>query len=342
MNEKYFAIIQKIINGQEPTPEEYKIFIEYLPKIDEKKLKELTEKSQFKNPDGSVLKMTPEETTKLLTLISQKAMSSPEAKEVYLSHAEKIAKTEFGSKIATVLNTTLGIGDVLSANKQVKEARKLARQSRRPNAPAPLTKDPQLQHALSEAQQGSFDSYRKLAPAKQAILDQYLSDLNTAATASTGQAGTYGALGQVASTRRGRNELSLAPVLDSIKAREESRYDNLLAMNLGENQAIQQSVAQNYPHDLNQYQMEQQAIGNLGSQGRQNFRQSLTNLGQQATQGLSDFAAKRKFAKLRANLANFPGAYDARVEAERDVNNAWNGNYQYINEAELRQQYGVE
>ena len=324
MDEKYYAIIQKVLNGEEPTAEEYKTFIEFLPKIDDSKLAELQAKSKLKNPDGSVLTLSPEETTQLFTLMSQKAMSSPSAKAAYLKQAENIAKSNIGNKITNVLNTAIATGDIIASTNQVKQARKLARQSRRPERAPALTRDPLLKQALFEAQQGNFDAAKRLAPAQQEILNNYLSDLNVAKTASTGQAGTYGALGQVASTRRARASQGLVPLADEVTRANQSRLDNLLQMRLGENQAIQQSQAANYPTDMLNYRAEQEAIGALGSQGRENLRQSAINFGQQLPETISSIATKRRFDRLRANLGAHPDVVPVAEKALTDNINSWN------------------
>ena len=150
-------------------------------------------------------------------------------------------------------------------------------------------------------------------------MDQYLSDLNQAKVASAGQAGTYGALAQVASQRRGRGAQALAPIIDDIKAREQGRLDNLTGMKIGENQAIQQSNAQYYPNDLYQYQLEQQAAGQLGSQGRSNLFQSLANFGNDAVPVAANFATKRRFDGIRQALQGLePQQIDNVISAHND------------------------
>lgn len=321
-DQKWFDIFRKIRSNQEPTEAELKFYIENLPSVDEARLKELVDK-QNSTEDGKKMPLSQTEATELLTLMGQKALTLPSTKQLYLDKAKEIEKTNLGNKIAQGVSLALAGADIVSSTQQVKTARQLARQSRRPQQAAPLTQDPLLKQAIFEAQQGQFDTAKRLAPAQLAILDQYLSDINQARTASTGQAGTYGSLAQVASTRRGRNLQQLTPMADDIRAREQGRLDNLLQMRLGENQAIQQSQAQYYPTDVNAYLQEQQAIGQLGATGQQNLRGSLANLGGQIVQPVADAATRRKYDRLRALLPE--NAYNYRLEAENNVSNAWNG-----------------
>lgn len=325
-NDKYwFALIQKTQRGEKWTKDDEKFYINNVATVDVARLQELATKARAKGEDGNVMPLSPDETTELLTLMGQQNLTSDGARAMYLKKAEDIAKTDLGNKIASVLNTTLAAGDIISSTKQINEARRLARQSRRPSAPPALTRDPELQNAIAQAQQGNYDAARALEPAKLAIFDTYLSDIANAQTASTGQAGAFGALGQVASSRRNRGNINLAPIGDSITARNQSRLDNLLAMRLGENQAIQQSQAQNYAPDLRQYQLEQESIGGLGATGRQNMRQSLLNLGSQVPGMIANQAISSRYNKMMANLGIYgKDIQDMGAQAYADTNNNWN------------------
>ena len=316
-NQRWYALMQKTIDGKELSKEEAEYFFKNLPKLDDARFQELAKKLETEKllPQG--------EASELLTIMAQKAAVAN--KDAYFDNAEEISKTNLGNKISGVLNTAIAAGDIVASAQQISKSRNLARQSRRPSRPAPLTADPLLSQAIVEAQQGKFDAARRLAPAQLAILDQYMSDINQARTASTGQAGTYGALAQVASTRRGRGAQQLAPMMDDIIARQDERKDNLLRLKLNENQAIQQSQAQFYPTELEQYRAEQAAIANLGAQGRENLRQGIANFGSQIVDPIAQAATKRRFDRLRATMGQYPEAADIRIKAETDLNNTYNG-----------------
>ncbi len=311
MNERYAKILRDIQSGKGLSKADQDFFINYTQKVDTAALEKIKNKEGWTDEDvntyiGEALKLS----------------STPENKEKLLELAEKSEKGQLAATITSALNTGLAAFDLTQSNKQIKASDRALRRLRRPSAPAPLTADPKLEQALAEAQQGTFDAYRRLAPAQQQILDSYLSDLDSARTASTGQAGTYGALSQVASTRRGRRGQELVPLLDDVRAREQARYDGLLGMKLGENQAIQNSQAQNYPYDLYQYNNELQMAGDLGATGRSNFRTALTNLGSQVPSAVSDQIVSRRFDNIREQaLASgvSEDVADLAVEADRNL-----------------------
>lgn len=292
---RYARIIEKIRDKKFPSSDEMAFFMAMKSaKWDDDQIKQLAKEA--KSDDINVA-------TNALQQWSELLIRFPEQKEKYIEEAKELGKAKATEKVANAIDVALSIGDIATSAAQIKESKNLQRKLSRPTQPVALTADPLLKQAIAEAQQGTFDTYRQLAPAQQAILDQYLSDLNQAKTASTGQAGAYGALGQVASIRRGRGIQQLAPMADSIRAREQARLDNLIGMKLNENQAIQQSQSQFYPQDLYQHRFDQQQAGSLGATGRLNMRNSLANLGEHSAGAFGDWWNRRQFDKLKSQTA---------------------------------------
>lgn len=293
---RYIRILEKIATGKIPSDEDLLFFADMQPSFEgDEQLAELFNQSNIITDKGAY--------DLALQKITELSLRSPETKEKFLNKIEELQKAKTGQRIVDALNTVVSLADVGTSVNQISEANKAISRSVRPRRPAPLTADPLLQQSIADAQQGTFDSARRIAPAQLALLDNYLADLAQAKTAATGQAGVEAALGQVASMRRGKGSLELAQISDDIRAREQARLDNLLQLKLQENRAINESQSQFYPTDLWNYQQEQQRIGELGAIGRENLRQSFINLGQNVVSPLTDFATRRRMDRLRRNTA---------------------------------------
>lgn len=240
MNEKikkYLSLYNRANSGDKLSQAEWKFFIEFSHQPDPETVAELQKTKPFEGK-------TVDETLAMMQDSLVGTLSAPENKKAVLELSEKAEQGKLSDKIGAALNIALVGTDIATSLGQIKAADRQLQKTTRPTKPSPLTEDPLLQQALSDAQRGNYDSVRALAPAQLAILDSYLGDLNNAEVASGGQAGTYGALAQVAATRRGKRSLELAPIVDNIQRENLQRYDQLLGHKLSENQAIQQSQAQ--------------------------------------------------------------------------------------------------
>lgn len=246
------------------------------------------------------------------------ALQNADYKQDLLETAERGEKEDLANKITQGLNVALAGADIATSVGQIQSSKAAAKRLRRPTRPTTLTSEPLLQQAIADAQRGNYDTVRALAPAQREILDQYLADLNTAKSVTGGQAGGYGALAQLASTRRGRRTLELVPMADQIRRQNLQRYDELLGMKLAENQAINQSQAQLYPYDLNQYNQDAIAAGELGQYGRSNLRSSMTALGSFLPQAISDLTVKKRFDDIYNSGLVF-GKDNAKIMADADV-----------------------
>lgn len=299
---RYLRLARKLQNGETVTKDEVKFIIGFKQGVDTGALDKIKDKAEFK-------KLTPEEqselTTEALDASTKLLFQSPNYKETLISLAQDAEQGKLSEEITSGLNLALAGTDIITSINQINQGNKAARRSRRPTRPAPLTASPELANAISEAQNGNYDAIRALAPAQLANLDNYLSDLNVAKTASTGQAGAYGALAQVASNRRNRGNLELAPIYDSISTRNQQRLDELLRMKLNENQAIHQSQSQFYPTDVAQYQLEQQTAGQVGAQGRANLRSSLAGFAQEIPNRVAEMSTRKRYNNIYNTMSQY-------------------------------------
>lgn len=306
---KYFEIIAQLRAGK-ATKDDIQFFLTYTPQIDEAKMKKLVDGGQFasfEDAKGAIL-----EAGKAL-------QSSPQYKEQLLSLSQEATAGKISNQVAQAANLILGGTDIGVSLNQIAQANKASKSSRRPSRPAVPQRDLMLQQALRNSQENTYDAQRAIAPVQQNIEDQYLSDVQGAKTASTGQAGAYGAYRQLAANRRNRSAMELAPIQDSIRAREQQRTDQLLGMRADETQNMFQNQASLYPYDLRQYNYDQEAAASLGSTGRANLRDSLYNLGGQVAGFAGQNIAQRRYDKLRNQALAAGMNPDTVIKAEQNL-----------------------
>lgn len=308
--EKYLKILRDIRSGKSVSKDDLSYFANFTHAVDQTAIEKLKNTAEFKD-------LSEEEISSAMNDAFLLAVQNPQYKEQVLNIAEQTAKGKLSEKVATALNLALAGTDIGTSVAQITAANKAIKQAQRPSRPAPLSADPRLEQALNDAKRGSYDSIRALAPAQRAILDNYLSDLNMAQRVSGGQSGAYGALGQVASTRRSKAAQDLAPIADQFRRLDQQRYDQLLGQKLAENQAIQQSKAQYYPQDLWQYSQDVRAAGELGMTGRRNLRESLTGFASQLPNLVSELSTRRRFRDIYNRMSSY-GDQNARLAAEAD------------------------
>lgn len=323
--EKYLRIVERLRAGRPVSKEELRHFTSYSQDIDEGKLAKI--RAKLSTEEG-LKNLTDQDVSDYLSE-AQKAMSSDTYKDQVLQLSQDAEKGRVSEKVAQGLNAALSGLDIQSSINQINQGKKLAASNVRPNRPTVPGRDPALQQALNQAQIGTLDQSKALAPAQLQILDQYLSDLNNAKVASAGQTGIYGALGQQAANRRNRASLDLVPLADQIKAREQGRYGDLLQMRQNETQNNFQNQAQLYPSDLDQYNRNNVAAGNLAAQGRVNLRNSITNAGQSIPDIVAQLRTDRQYNKLYNQMSQNHG--DTAAQAAVYANKALNDKYANIN-----------
>lgn len=297
MNEKlkrYFDAIAKINGGLDVNDDDLAFVMEYSPEIDQTKIDEYLKNTK---------EASPETVKAALIQVGRQLQSNPVYKEKLLKIATDQKAGEKASRISEGINLVLAGTDIANSISQIRASKSAERKSTKPGRPAIPQRDVRLQQALRTAQEGTFDQERAIAPVRAEIQDQYQADLANAKTAATGQAGAFGSYAQLAADRRNRAALNLAPIQDQIRAREQQNYQNLLGQQMGETQQRFQNQADLYGQDLGQYNMDQQAIAGLGSQGRSNLRNSLYNLGGQVGNFAGGNYGRSTYNRLRNQAA---------------------------------------
>jgi hypothetical protein len=308
---RYFAIVKRLRAGKEVPKEDIQFFYEYTPTLDQEKIQKFAEGGEF----PSAL-----DAQNAMIEAGRALQTSPEYKAQTLELAEQAESDRTTSRLAEGINLVLGAVDIGQSIRQIKEGSAAVARTKRPSRPAIPQRDLYLQQALRSAEEGTMNAGRALAPVEAQIQDQYYSDINSAKTGSSGQAGAYGALRQVAANRRNRAALELAPITDNIQAREQARYDQLLGMRQNETQQMFNNQASLYPYDLQQYNTEQQAAAGLQSQGRTNLRNSLYNMGNLASNAYGRANARRKYDMLRNQMSMYGDrAADMAVKAQESL-----------------------
>lgn len=313
---RYFAIANRLRAGQEVPIKDTKFFLEYSPKIDQSKLQKLVENGEIPST---------EDATAALLEAGRALQSSPEYKQQTLEIAQEAEQGRLSKDLAQGIGLVLAGSDIAQSIAQIQLSKQQLSRSRKPARAAVPGRDQLLAQSLRQAQQGTNDAGRALAPVQANIQDQYQADLANAKTASTGQAGAFGAYGQLAANRRNRAAMDLAPIQDEIRRGQQARADNLLGMRMDETQQMFQNNASGYGQDLQQYNLEQQAAGSLGATGRSNLRNSLYGLAQQAAPAVADYATQRRYRNLKNKAAALygPDAADVMVQADQNVNSEW-------------------
>lgn len=192
---------------------------------------------------------------------------------------EKLLKDQKIQQNLALANTIWDIG--LSIDQIASGQRSLEAQIK-PSRPSLPQIDPTLQSEIDRSLQATYSpDFRELEPTAQQIAQTYQGEIDQARTASGGQAGIYGALGQVAASRRQDAGRQLIPMASQLREQDRNRLQSLLGMRMGQQEFIDRLQEARYGQDLDQYMMEQQAAGQLGAVGRQNLARSRGDLFQQ-------------------------------------------------------------
>jgi hypothetical protein len=299
--ERFFQIVAKINKGLQPTKEEFKYYYTTIPDIDEGLIQTYLEEQRKASSDPNY-SVDPQILRDGLTESIRMMQTEPAMKEMTAKLVQDRESAELSDKLAQGINLILGGTDIANSINQIQEGKKGARKPR-PARPAIPQKSVLLQQALRQAQEGTMDAGRALLPVQAQIQDQYQNDIANAKTASTGQAGNFGAYAQLAADRRNRAALQMAPIQDDIRAREQARYDNLLGMDINENQQMFNNQNDLYGQDLYQYNQEQRNYGALQSQGRENLRNSLYSFGGNLAPNIANYYTQRKYNQLKNQAA---------------------------------------
>lgn len=296
--------------------DEYKYFLEHSNDVDETSIQEALDKGYAASYADF---------QEALTQASISAQNDPAYKE-HLEEIQKEAeKGKLSSKLASGIGLVLAGTDIANSIAQIDASKNATRRSIKPRRPTIPGRDQYLAQQLRESQEASNDAGRALAPAVSQIQDQYNADLSAAKTASTGQAGAFGSMAQIAADRRNRSAAGLVPMADDIRRQQDQRTDALVGARMGETQQQFDNAASLYPIELQQYNAEQAAAGALGSQGRSNLRNSLYGAAQLGIPTAADLATERKYRRLREQAAGMYGdeVAEQMVQAEQNIQNDW-------------------
>jgi hypothetical protein len=207
--------------------------------------------------------------------ILQQAKNSPN----YFQRLErKIKRGETTADLAAGFNVVRDLTQGFIGSRQVSASNRALARNQRPALPGLPPADPRLDQAISEAQRGTMDAARMVEPARQGIERGFASDLTAARGAVGGQASAYGALAQTAALRRNRGFAELAPVIDSVRAREQARLDDLLARRGQQRQQDFGNRMQLYDFANQNYQQDANAAAELGLAGRENMYGAINSL----------------------------------------------------------------
>lgn len=209
---------------------------------------------------------------KQLTPALQAAGNTPAMQQYAKDMLKQQSGDRFVKNFKPFFNAMVQGADIVTSLSQIQQGNKALANMAQPSIPASPGIPQELAGQLYNAQRGSFDSQRAIAPIRQALNDKYNTDINAAKQISNGQSGQFGSLQQAASNERLRGSGGLATVADQIRAREQARADQLLGMkaNLAQQDFSNRMWA--VPTQFDQYNRNVQAAAGLTQQGNINLR----------------------------------------------------------------------
>lgn len=234
------------------------------------------------------------------------------------------------SDLAGQITTMAGqVSDISNSKKQIEAAKEGLRSLKKPQAPGVSPTDPALDREIYGAQQGTLDQSRLAGAARAGFDETYNRDIAQARQASTGQAGAYGAMGQLASGRRNRAEIGLAPQMDTIRRGEQARTGQLLRDREGQAARRFRNREGLYNTGLGQYNLESRAAGGLMSTGMTNRRNAWRGLGQNAANLPRSLSGMVNFGNQEAGAPQSPKMEDFNLMDYEDMINKNIGLNQY-------------
>lgn len=195
------------------------------------------------------------------------------------------------------------IANMITAKGQVELSEEALSQLKAPAIPSVQPKSTELAGATETARRRLSGRAPEIDPILQRNLDMLQKNLGVAKTASTGQAGTYGVLGQQAVNEARRANIDAIPAIEGIRRQDQATYNQLLGQGLSEDSRRFGQGMQVYNAQNRRYETEARAAGQLGAVGRANqalARQGLTS--QLGKVGSSLFQGGQKFAGLLNNI----------------------------------------
>lgn len=225
--------------------------------------------------------------TEMVTMFQERMASDKEFRNMIMDNKNREKFTKAVDLASDIITTGVEVAD---AKEQIRQADKEAQALQKPTAPSILKKNPKLKAAMRRAETdlaGEGDA-AYLSPYERQARDQYSKDMAVAKTASTGQAGTYGALGQVASSRRQKGAENLIPLMADKRQADRANMQGMIGMDIAEDQAIKKQEMQRYGTGLEQYNIDRDLISKTGSYGRQNLAMGRRALNRQVSDALGE------------------------------------------------------
>lgn len=247
--------------------------------------------------------MTSDQTSEFIDL-NEWVMNGEGAEFMKGKHGEVKAK----EILREFVDVGTAIADLSTAGQQIAEGE--ASQTTKPTPPRRYSLDPNISQSITESLRGISPSGIEalVSPVKQDISDAFTEDLNIAKIASSGQAGAFGSLGQAAINRRLRAAGDLGLLRNQIRESNLRNLNYALQNRLGERRLQQQRDLNVFGRNLGQFNLEQQAAGNLEQAGRINRRSSLLNLTGRllpiADRLISNQAVQGKIGDLANKISN--------------------------------------
>lgn len=194
----------------------------------------------------------------------------------------KVKRGETTEKFANIFDTVINTGKIGVALSQINQSKQSLEGLTPPTLPVTPNADPRLNAAIYQAQQGTFDTSRALAPISREIRNRRAAGEYAARQMAGGQQGTYGAANQLNQIAADKLTGDMGPIIDNIRAREQGRVDQLLNRSQQERQQNFQNRLGIYDRGMEQYNAQTSAAGALGSAGRQNLWEGIGGLGSNA------------------------------------------------------------
>jgi hypothetical protein len=200
-----------------------------------------------------------------------------EQKTQLLEAAKKDIKNNNVANVVGFIADTIDLG---ISGEQIRQSNKALREIKSPKGIAPFRLSETIQRAITNAQEQLRPAFidAQIAPASNQIKEGFSQDIEQAKIASGGQAGSFGAYGQVAANRRNRGAASLVPMRAQLQAEANKGLSDAARLELAESQGIASTDAARAGLDYQRYVDESTAAGELGASGRLNRRNSLRSL----------------------------------------------------------------
>lgn len=181
-------------------------------------------------------------------------------------------KAEFAKTIQGLTGIAEGATDLARigiAYDQIRTARQA--NTAPPAIPTPPPPSQQLSEQLFEAQRRAGDVGYAVNPAVEQLNLAYTQGLGQAQAASGGQASNYQAYANLLNQQRMQAALGLVPLAQQARMDNQAQVNQLLGLQLQQQQNQFQNQMVAAQPQIDQYNLQQQAIGALGSQGRTNL-----------------------------------------------------------------------